>query len=77
MTEIVLTATVTDDGLLVARMPHGSPPGKYRVLVISQAAQPEPPVTETTPLGFIAWPWDAFPREYTYRREDIYGNDGR
>ena len=71
MTDIVLTATVTDDGLLVARMPHGSPPGKYRVLVISQGEQPEPPVMETTALGFIAWPWDAFPREFTYRREDI------
>jgi hypothetical protein len=28
-------------------------------------------------LGFVAWPWDAFPREYTYRREDIYGDEGR
>ncbi len=77
MREIVVTATVTEVGFLVARMPHGSPPGRYRVLVISQAAQPEPPVTKTTPLGFVAWPWDAFPREYTYRREDIYGDEGR
>jgi hypothetical protein len=77
MAEIVLTGTVTDDGLLVARMPYGSPPGKYRVLVISQTAQPEEPVTTTTPLGFTAWPWDAFPREHTYRREDMYGDDGR
>jgi hypothetical protein len=72
MREVVLTATVADDGLLVARMPSGSPPGKYGVLVISQAPEIRPYEEQITPLGFTAWPWDAFPRNYTYRREHIY-----
>ena len=73
MREVVLTATVTDDGLLVARMPHGLPPGKYRIFVTSQTSEIKPYEVQTTPRGEAAWPWDVFPRDYTYRREEIYG----
>ena len=75
MRAIETIATVTEDGKLTAPMPPDVAPGAHRVVVIDE--QPAPASAPYQPLAlnmgrFTGWPPDA-----TFRREELYGDDGR
>lgn len=71
-------ATVTDEGTLTIKVPPDIPPGEHRVVVLIEDATPttgaEP---ERPPAALKAMDWKAWPADCTFRREDLYGDDGR
>ena len=75
MRAIETTATVTEDGKLTVQMPPGVPPGEHRVVVVIDE-QPSPSGASDLP-DLPAWPWHGWPADATFRREDLYGDDGR
>jgi hypothetical protein len=76
MRVITATAVVRPDHTLTVPVPADIPPGALQVVIVFQEEagrpQPVPSVTD--------WPaHDVGPTDptCTYRREDIYGDDGR
>ncbi len=78
MQTIETTATVLPDGTLTVSVPPTIAPGVHRVVVVIEeataAAGPEPQgeAIDLRPLSLPGWPDDA-----TFRREELYGDDGR
>lgn len=75
MKTIETIATVTDDGTLIVRVPPDVPPGEHAVVVVIDAPatgdQPREPLR--LKVGRLpGWPADA-----RFRREEMYGDDGR
>jgi hypothetical protein len=69
---------VSEDQMLRIELPKSVTPGPHRVVVVIEEAplglvrrQPAAPL-HLTKLRLEAWPKDS-----TFRREDIYGNSGR
>lgn len=78
MRTIETTATITPDGTLMAQVPSDVAPGQHRiVLVIDPEADETLVRTPKPPLEFHVSPWEGWPTDSTFRREDIYGADGR
>lgn len=80
MRTIETQVTVTPDGQLTVRVPVPAdiPPGEHRaVLVIDEHVTAASARAPKPPLVLKAWKWDAWPAEATFRREDLYENDGR
>ena len=78
MRSIETTATVTPDGTLMAQMPSDIEPGQHRVVVVLEEATTEDRAHGPQPsLGLQASAWSGFPADCTFRREDMYGDDGR
>jgi hypothetical protein len=77
MRSLVLTAVVTPEHTVTIAVPPDIPPGPHEVvLVIQEEVQT---ATKGVP-DFLNWP--AHPvgptdPSCTYRREDLYGDDGR
>ena len=75
MRTIETTATVTEDGKLIVQAPPGVTPGEHHVVVViddtPSESKPLPPL-ELHVAKIGAWPAD-----FTFRREDLYGDDGR
>jgi hypothetical protein len=77
MRTIETIATVMPDGTIVAPGPADLAPGEHRAVVhieettIRAAGEPLPPL-QLVMLPYTAWPADA-----TFRRVDLYGDDGR
>jgi hypothetical protein len=66
--------SVDERGMATIRMPPDLTPGKYRVVIVIEEAR-----REKAPLTFPSHdvgPWPFGPEE-TFRREDMYGDDGR
>ncbi len=77
MRTIETTAVVTPEHTLTVRVPDDVSPGSHRVVVVidgSGEASPPPPT------GWLDWPaHNVAPVDptNTFRREDMYGDDGR
>jgi hypothetical protein len=75
MRTIETTAVVTPEHTLTVQLPADIPPGTRRVVVVVDA----PPVQRPQPFT-AGWPkYDAALTDplCTFRREDLYGDDGR
>lgn len=71
-------ATVSVDGKLIVQLPPSIPPGEHRVLlVIDDGAGPSKARIPKPPLALNVLRWEAWPADSTFRREDIYGDEGR
>lgn len=78
MKSMQTTATVSVDGKLVVQLPLSIPPGEHRVLlVIEEGAGPAKARISKPPLALNVLRWEAWPADSTFRREDIYGDEGR
>lgn len=73
MRTIETTATISDDGTLIAHGVDGVAPGEHRIVVLIDDA----PATEDLrpPLSFARYPAGFVDPTFTVRREDIY-DDG-
>ena len=49
----------------------------HAFLVVEQPASPTRPADAGAPLELKTLDWSAWPAGSTYRREDLYGDDGR
>jgi hypothetical protein len=77
MRSLVVTAVVTPEHTVTVTVPSDIPPGPHQaVLVIEEQVQPPP---QELP-DFLHWPAHdvaLVDPSFTFRREDIYGDDGR
>ena len=75
MRTIETTATITEDGKLIAQINADIPPGEHRVVVVIE----EQPLTkqERPPLNFPVMNVGEWPENLSLRREDMYDDDGR
>ncbi|HXG91086.1 MAG TPA: hypothetical protein VNN73_01800 [Blastocatellia bacterium] len=75
MKTIETTATVTEDGKLIAQVNGDISPGEHRVVVVID----EQPVRkqERPPLNFPVDYYGPWPENLSLRREDMYDDDGR
>lgn len=84
MKTIETSSTVTANGTLSVSVPVDLPPGKVRVVLMieEEAAQGTPENGKPVmPVGFGPYGLPIFPvsasSPKTYRREELYGDDGR
>ena len=72
MKTITTTAVIGPDRVLTVQLPPEVPPGRHEVVVVlnGAAVAPAVPLPPPHPVG-VADPAD------TFRREDLYGDDGR
>ncbi len=79
MKTLEIQAIVDPDGELrvVAHAP-GIAPGEHRaVLVLDEAVRPRGRKSPKPPLRLKMLDWQGWPADATFRREDIYGDNGR
>ncbi len=75
MKTIETTIVVGTDRRLTVQLPPDITPGEHRVvLVLEQAA---PIQRKSRPLRFSAYPVAPVSENMTFRREDLYDDDGR
>lgn len=75
-----IKATVAPDGELrvVAKVPLDIPPGDHQaVLILDEAASAVFSGTPKPPLRLKVFDWPGWPANSTFRREEIYDDDGR
>ncbi len=78
MRTIETTAIIEAGGTLTVKLPSDIEPGQRQVVLVIDEAKTEP--TERAPLPPLnvhASEWKGYPTDYTFRREDMYGDDGR
>ena len=74
MRAVTATGVVSSDHTMTLRVPVDIPIGPQTVIVVLQdAALPQ----ATEPLSFVPHPVGPADANCTYRREDLYGDDGR
>ena len=74
MRTIETIVTVDEQGMATLKMPPDITPGQHKVVMVIEE-QPK----RKAPLSFASHevgPWPYGPEE-TFRREDMYGDDGR
>ena len=61
------------------KLPKEFAPGDYNALVVmDEKSQRDSGGEVRTPLNVIhSWNWDTWPKSSIFRREEIYGTDGR
>jgi hypothetical protein len=76
MRALTATATVRPDHTLTLQVPDDVAPGTHDVVVVFQdeASSSSAPVSSAWPAPYNTGPIDP---NMTFRREDIYGDDGR
>jgi hypothetical protein len=76
MRTIETVITVLADGSIQVPPYPGLPPGAHRAVLVVEELEPKSPslpvALELRMLDWSAWPVDA-----TYRREELYDDDGR
>ena len=78
MTSIQLTATVSPEGKLIAQLPPGIEPGEHQiVLVIDEAQAMHTAQNGKRSKALRVLKWNAWPANSTFRREELYGDEGR
>ncbi len=77
MKTIETTATVTPDGTLTARIPGDIAPGQHSVVIVIDEAVGETAADRTSKLPFPVIDVGEWPGDFSLRREDIYGDEGR
>jgi hypothetical protein len=75
MRAFTTSALVRPDHTLTADIPPDVPPGARTVIIVLDDV--EQPIVRLDPLNFAPHPVGPADPTYTYRREDIYGDDGR
>ena len=69
---------VDDQRKATIQLPADVPPGSYQAVVVIENQEPAAPRRQPTMADFsrheIPWP---FPEGFTFRREEMYGDDGR
>lgn len=75
MRTIEMTAEVGTDGKLIVQLPSDVPPGPHRVVVVVEEQRVEPHQRER--LTFSKHDLTLIDPSFTFRREDLYGDDGR
>ncbi|HJT78748.1 MAG TPA: hypothetical protein VJ739_16205 [Gemmataceae bacterium] len=75
MRTITATAVIPPDHTLTVRLPEDIPPGTRTVLVVLEDGGGPPPAP--APLALSPHPVGPADPSCTYRREEIYGDDGR
>jgi hypothetical protein len=75
MRTITATAVIRPDHTLIVKVPDDIPPGTRTVVVVLGEVGGPPPVP--APLRLSPHPVGPADPSCTYRREDIYGDDGR
>ncbi|GAC1519230.1 MAG: hypothetical protein NVS2B7_40230 [Herpetosiphon sp.] len=62
----------------MVQMPSDVVPGQHHVVVILEAIPTKDRIRDPKPLlDLQSSAWDGFPADCTFRREDMYGDDGR
>lgn len=76
MKTIETTIEIDEHGRATLRMPAGMKPGAYRAVLLIEAPEEATvhPSMADFPRHDIPWP---FPEGYTFRRKEMYGDDGR
>jgi hypothetical protein len=77
MRSLAVTGIVTPQHTLTVAVPPDIAPGPYQVIIVIQE-EPQPSVQG--PPDFLNWPayqGTLVDPSCTFRREDIYGDDGR
>ena len=78
MQTIETIAMVTPDGKLTVSVPPAIAPGVHRVVVVIEESVTTPdPVDPGEPIQLRPLPLAAWPADATFRREELYGDDGR
>lgn len=72
MRTIETTAVVTPDHTITVQLPEDIPPGECRVVVVV-----EDRAIEALPFGLRPYNIGLTDPNCTFRREDLYGDDGR
>lgn len=62
---------------ILLELPPDVIPGVYKMLLVMEEGAINPVEFCMTEFDCLAWDWDASPKKAAYRREDIYGVDGR
>lgn len=75
MRAVTATAVVRPDHTLTVQLPPDIPPGMHQVIVVLEDAKEV--LQGAGPLKFSPHPVGPVDPASTYRREDIYGDDGR
>ena len=76
MKTIETTAVIGEDRKLTVQLPPDVTPGSHRVVVVIEEA----PAAPARPAIMADWPVhaaDLIPSDFSLRREDMYGDDGR
>ena len=77
MRTIETTAVIEPDGKLILQLPPDIPPGEHRIVLVIDETAVSLPDTPMPPLQLQVFDWPNWPDEATFRREDIYDDDGR
>lgn len=77
MRTLTITAVVRPDHTLTAQVPADIAPGVRTVVVVMEDAQETRTSPSSVSLTFHPHPVGPADSACTYRREDIYGDDGR
>lgn len=75
MRALTATGIVNCDHTLTLKVPHDIAPGPHEVVLVLQETEVGPP--KQALLRFSPHPVGPAHPTCTYRREDIYGDDGR
>ena len=75
MRTIEMIVTVNEEGIATLKLPADIPPGDHRAVLVLDDTVKQPVERLSFPRHDIC-PWPFGPAE-TFRREDMYGNDGR
>jgi hypothetical protein len=75
MKTLEMTAVVGLDRKLTVQLPPDINPGAHRLVVVIEEMPPSG--GKPQPLQFSTYPVDINPKDFTFRREDLYGDDGR
>lgn len=76
MRTIETVATVTPEHTLTIQLPPDVPPGDCRVVVVIENGSPAEEV-KSLPFGIRPYNVALVDPTNTFRREDLYGDDGR
>lgn len=76
MEVVEVDIVVEADGKIEGQAPPGTAPGKYRATLEARNAPPTE-AGKRQPLNIPVIDVDYWPENFSTRREDLYGDDGR
>ena len=59
------------------KLPTEVAPGDYNVLIVMDEKGQKSESQREKTFECLSWDWDAWPESRSFRREDIYGEEGR
>lgn len=77
MITIDTVANITGDQMVKIPLPSPISPGPHRVVMVIDEAAAGPRAAPNGPLGLRLLQMAGWPQDSTFRREEIYGDDGR